>query len=495
MNNILLEILEKKREDLKSVILREEGRRVEALLRGSSRSHTTNQHGLRRFFDSLSVAQNDINIIAEIKFASPTNPHLGSREELLERAKKYETAGADAISIITEKHFFKGDITFVSQVKSEVSIPVLQKDFVIDERQIYQAKAIGSDALLLIARLVDEKTLKHFVDLCFDLGIESVVEINNDEDLEKAIATDTKIIAVNARDLETFQVDISSACRLMKKIPDGFIRLGFSGIKSSDEVQQYKKAGANGILVGTALMNARDIKGFISLLRAERSNLNTQKEIATSSFDNLRTPRNDSVVKIKICGIRTLGSAEAAVAAGADFLGFNFVPTSKRKVSVDIAKKIISLLRTKKYEPRTKFVGIFQNQSVDEVNKIAKLLDLDFVQLHGEEDEDYMKKIKTKIIKKYNLHSFTNLNEYSEYVLLDREVQGKGEMVDLEKAAGFSKNLKTFFSGGLTPENVADVVKKVQPFAVDVAGGIETDGEIDNDKMKRFIKNVKEVVV
>jgi phosphoribosylanthranilate isomerase len=191
-------------------------------------------------------------------------------------------------------------------------------------------------------------------------------------------------------------------------------------------------------------------------------------------------------VQVKICGVQDLKSAEAAVAAGADFLGFNFVPTSKRYIDPKDAKKIIKEIRGK-----TNVVGVFQNASSDAVNEVSELLDLDFVQLHGEEDEDYMKKIKKRIIKKYNLYSFTELNENSKYVLLDREVQGEGKMLDLKKAAKISNVFSIFFSGGLTPENVADVVKKVKPFAVDVAGGVETNGKQDRKKIKQFVHNAK----
>src|SRR6266700_1535424 len=124
------------------------------------------------------------------------------------------------ISIITEKHYFKGDISFISKVKENVSLPVLQKDFIIDPVQIYEAKEAGADALLLISRLVTERQLQKFVSLCFSLGIEPVVEINNEEDLKKTITTKTNIIAVNARDLDTFIVDIEKACLLMQEIPN-----------------------------------------------------------------------------------------------------------------------------------------------------------------------------------------------------------------------------------------------------------------------------------
>jgi indole-3-glycerol phosphate synthase len=208
-----------------------------------------------------------ISLIAEIKFASPTNPNLGSHEDLLKRAMQYEKAGADAISLITEKHYFKGDGKFIAQVKKEIDLPVLQKDFIIDLSQIFEAKELGSDALLLIARLVDKKQLIEFVDICFSLEIEPVVEVNNEEDLNKAVATKTNIIAVNARNLETFEINIAKACLLLEKIPDRFSTLGFSGIHSFNEVVEYKKAGVNGVLIGTELMKTNDINGFIKSLK------------------------------------------------------------------------------------------------------------------------------------------------------------------------------------------------------------------------------------
>jgi len=207
-----------------------------------------------------------MKLIAELKFASPTNPHLGSSRELVERAKQYELVGADAISIITEKHFFKGDMSFISKVKEHLNVPILQKDFIIDPVQIYEAKDAGADALLLIARLVDGRQLKTFVSLCFSIGIDPVVEINNEEDLEKTLVSDTHIVAVNARNLEKFEVDVQKACLLLEGIPDQFIKLGFSGISSQKEVIQYQKAGAKGILVGASMMMAKDKKHFIEEL-------------------------------------------------------------------------------------------------------------------------------------------------------------------------------------------------------------------------------------
>jgi indole-3-glycerol phosphate synthase len=260
MHNILLEIVERKKEDLKI-----QKKNVGVTLAVTLRKDNRKGRPYRNFRETI-ISSKNIAIIAEVKIASPNAGVLGSKKDILERVMQYEKAGANAISFITEQHYFHGDISFIPKIKEKVAIPVLQKDFVIDAYQIYEAKQAGSDALLLIARLLNKKTLQKFVNLCQDLDIEPVVEINNAEDLEKAIATTTNIISVNARNLEDFSIDVAGACNLLKKIPDKFIKLGFSGIHGPKEVQQYKDAGVKGVLVGTELMKARRIKEFIRSL-------------------------------------------------------------------------------------------------------------------------------------------------------------------------------------------------------------------------------------
>lgn len=418
MNNILKQIVEKKQKDL-------------TVLKQS------------KFID---LFQNELVIIGEIKLASPTFTYFGSEKDIIKRAVDYKNSGISSISIITERHFFKGNVHFIPKIKDKVNLPILQKDFIIDTYQIYESKIIGADALLLISKIIDKKTLIKFVSLCLEIGLEPVVEINDESDLVNALATSTRIIAVNARDLETFNVDVNRACLLMKKIPDRFIKLGFSGIKSSVEVNKYQDAGADGVLVGTSLMKAKNIKSFIKGLTVSR-------------------------VKVKICGIRTLEGAQTAVDVGADFLGFNFVTSSKRYIKPKLAKKIISQIKS-----NAKIVGVFENAETDYINKIVKLLNLDFVQLH-----------EKRIIK--------STKDKTTYLLVDRKTQGNGPISDLNKAKLLAKNSKIFFAGGLNFGNVATVIKKVKPYAVDVAGGIETNGVQDNEKIISFIKKTKGVFI
>lgn len=189
--------------------------------------------------------------------------------------------------------------------------------------------------------------------------------------------------------------------------------------------------------------------------------------------------------RVKICGIRTIEAAIAAIEAGADFLGFNFVANSSRRIHIDMATKIASMVYGK-----VKLVGVFQDQKIEKINQTAKILMLDFVQLHGKENNEYIAQIRKPVIKSFTLLDNPEIIQ-AKYLMLDRVVQGQGAMVDLQKAALLAKNFLLFLAGGLTPENVKEIVKKVQPYAVDVAGGVETDGVQDVEKIRKFIERAK----
>lgn len=210
----------------------------------------------------------DIGLIAEIKLVSPTEGSLGEKVDVLKRVQDYKDGGADAISVITEEKIFKGHPDLIAAIKrSGINLPILQKDFIISEFQIEESRKIGADALLLIAGIVTDNVLKRFVSLCREKGLEPIVEIFNPDDLTKAIESGTGIIAVNARNLNTFEVNVDRACNLLKKVPDKFIKMGFSGIHSRAEVEKYKQAGARAVLVGSELMKTNDIAGFIKELK------------------------------------------------------------------------------------------------------------------------------------------------------------------------------------------------------------------------------------
>lgn len=208
----------------------------------------------------------DISIIAEIKLGSPSAGRLGREAMLAEKVKEYASGGADAISVVVDKKYFGGNLEFIRRIKNAVSLPVLAKDFIIDPFQIYELKYYGADAVLLIAKILTLDKLVQLVKLTKELNLEPVVEVHNKGELNQAIQTDTRIIAVNARDLATFEVDIRKACKLIKTIPEKFAALGFSGVSNRDDVEKYKTAGAKGILVGTSLMKAQNTGIFLKEL-------------------------------------------------------------------------------------------------------------------------------------------------------------------------------------------------------------------------------------
>lgn len=207
---------------------------------------------------------------------------------------------------------------------------------------------------------------------------------------------------------------------------------------------------------------------------------------------------------VKICGIRTVEAAITAVNAGADFLGVNFVPMSKRRIAVEQAETIINQL-----PKQVKTVGVFMNQPPEFVNYCVDLLGLNYVQLHGDETPEYCREIKglsgirgeLGVIRVIGLgedfdveETIRQMREFDvNYFLLDRERQGQGKRIDLEKARVIAREFPIFLAGGLTPENVANAIETVHPYAVDVAGGIETGGKEDLEKIIRFIKTAKKI--
>ena len=198
---------------------------------------------------------------------------------------------------------------------------------------------------------------------------------------------------------------------------------------------------------------------------------------------------------VKICGIRTFEAAHAAFYSGADFLGFNFIPTSKRYISYNKAKEIIGEL-----PKEVKVVGVFQNESIENIKKTIDILKLDFIQLHGEEPSSYRQLTQyAGVIKTFALESdfdlpktISEMEKYDvDYFLVDRKYQGRGEPLDPERVRGLTSFFKIILAGGLTPENVSEAIRIAQPKVVDVASGVETDGEQDMDKIKEFIRKAK----
>ena len=199
-----------------------------------------------------------IRIIAEIKKASPSKGVIREDFDHIEIAKTYEENGAAAISVLTDSHFFMGDIDYLNQVRHVVKIPLLRKDFIFDEYQVLEARVYGADALLLIATVLDERELKYLYDLTVSLGMDALVEVHDRRDLRKALRIGAEIIGINNRDLKKFRTDIRTTVDLAKRIPAGKIVVSESGINTREDIDFLRRGGAHAFLIGEALMRESD---------------------------------------------------------------------------------------------------------------------------------------------------------------------------------------------------------------------------------------------
>ncbi len=195
-------------------------------------------------------------LIAEIKRASPSAGIIREGANIRRIARQYQAGGACAISVLTEAHFFRGDLSYLGQVREEVSLPLLQKDFIIDPFQIYEGRASGADALLLIAAMLERDQLRELVELTRRLGLVPLVEVHDEGDLEKISGLPLPLIGINNRNLKTLEVNLETTFRLIEKIPDGTMVISESGIKNREDVKRLREAGVQGILVGETLMRS-----------------------------------------------------------------------------------------------------------------------------------------------------------------------------------------------------------------------------------------------
>lgn len=208
----------------------------------------------RGFERALSVRQEGSpRLIAEIKKASPSKGVIREKFHPVEIAKIYEGGGAAALSVLTEEHFFLGSPSYLGEVRSQVSLPLLQKDFILDEIQVYEARAWGADAILLIAAFLERRQAKDYFDLARELRLDVLLEIHTERELEGIIEW-APLIGVNNRDLRTFVTDLKTTFRVLREIPDDRTVVSESGIHSRKEVEQLYDAGVDAILVGESLM-------------------------------------------------------------------------------------------------------------------------------------------------------------------------------------------------------------------------------------------------
>jgi indole-3-glycerol phosphate synthase len=207
-----------------------------------------------------------INVIAEVKRSSPSKGALAAIANPVDLARQYEDAGASVVSVLTEQRRFGGSLEDLIAVRAGISIPILRKDFMVDEYQFLEARAAGADVVLLIVAALSKNQLKDYFDLATELGMASLIEVHTRQEVEDALEINPAIIGVNARNLKTLEIDLGAFTQLIPEIPDSIIRVAESGISQRSEVEMAQAAGANAILVGETLVRAGDPSAAFNML-------------------------------------------------------------------------------------------------------------------------------------------------------------------------------------------------------------------------------------
>ncbi|MEE9614445.1 MAG: indole-3-glycerol phosphate synthase TrpC [Thermodesulfobacteriota bacterium] len=252
---ILDEILRDKRAELSSLI---SGHGVESLPE-ELKQKVESPQPVRDFYAAMKGE--GVRVIAEVKKASPSKGVIREEFDPVAIARAYEQSGAAAISVLTEGKYFMGSIADLIRVKEAVKVPVLRKDFIFDDYQVMESKAIGADCILLIAAILEEDRLKELLTLTHLMGMSAIVEVHAEDELYRAVGSGARLIGINNRDLQSFKTDIETTKRLARFVPKDRVVISESGINSAEDIRVLTEAGAGAFLVGEALLREQDVGG------------------------------------------------------------------------------------------------------------------------------------------------------------------------------------------------------------------------------------------
>ena len=400
--------------------------------------------GRSRFAETLRNHSSP-RIIAEIKAASPSAGIIRAELDPAAIAASYASGGAAAISVVTEPEFFAGSLDWIRVASAASKLPVLRKDFVVEAAQIYESAVAGADAVLLITAILRPQELKELMRAAEEVRIDAVVEVHDERELTVALEAGAKIIGVNNRNLRDFSVDLGTSERLGALMPSTVLRITESGLRTHREIERLERAGFDAFLIGESILRQDDLAAAVSHLRGD--------------------------VQVKICGITRVEDALAATAAGASFLGLVFAPESPRRVDVTTAKAIMDRVGA---GPR--FVGVFRDQSVNDVLRIADSTGVHYVQLHGQETPEQVARMRLPVIKALPVDTAVpDVSSFSaaDWLMFDASSPGGGQRFEWHLLDGYSRDKKFFLAGGLNSENVAAAIEQVNPDAIDVSSGVE----------------------
>lgn len=429
------------------------------------------------FYDALQN-QNRVwpRLIAEVKKGSPSQGLIRADFDVAEIVTLYDQY-ADAMSILTDEKFFLGSLENLKIARQKTNKPLLRKDFIIDEFQIYEARQAGADAVLLIAAVLNLEKMQEFLDLTYSLGMDALVEVHTEEELENVLKTNAKIIGINNRNLKDFSIDLNTSNRLAALIPPDRIIVSESGLSSQADLKQVRK-NVDAVLIGTAITKKQDMESQLKALVG--------------------------LPQIKICGITNLEDAQKSVEFGADYLGFIFYEPSPRYVSPEKAIEIIK--KVKDLKPNLKAVCVFVNKKIEQILSIIQTSsEVDVIQLHGDESNDFILELQKalqneslEIWKALRIQNKADLRKSAEFLnadvlLLDTYHKGSyggtGKSFDWDILTDFNPTQKIALAGGIGSDNLLIAIQKVHPKIIDLSSRIEKEpGKKDLFKLQEIFK-------
>ena len=449
------------------------------------------------------LASPGLHVIAELKRASPSaGPIAAPGDDIVARARAYEAGGAAAISVLCEPHWFRGSVEDLRAVRAAVALPVLAKDFVVDPIQLPMLRAAGADLVLLLAVLHPAGRLARLVAGAIELGMEPLVEVHDARELERALATEARLIGLNNRDLRTLEVDVERAGRLRELVPDDRLVIAESGVRDPSTVAAWRALGFDGALVGEALMRAADATAGVAAFVAAGRAPDDLANVARRPF-------------VKICGVTEAGGALAAIQAGADAIGLNFVPGTSRILGLEEAAALARLIRSASPAGRRpQIVAVTADAGPDLLAAILDAIDPDVVQLNGSESVEEARRVARRTWKVLHLPAAEPADPTAisadivsrghaylaggvDRLLLDTaggpHPGGTGVRAAGGLAAVVARELPVVLAGGLNPVNVANAARSIPLVGVDVATGVERrDGSDRNAGRDRSPRPTKD---
>jgi indole-3-glycerol phosphate synthase/phosphoribosylanthranilate isomerase len=414
------------------------------------------------------LAQPGARFVMEVKRSSPSKGTLRAEVDPAEIARAYRGA-ADAISVLTDAPYFGGSFEDLAAVRREFDGPILAKDFVIDLRQVAEARLAGADAVLVMLSLLDDREARMVMAEAAALGMDALVEAHDEMEVRRAVALGASLIGINNRDLRTLRVDLATTERLAGLIPPDRVLVAESGISGRADVQRLAPH-AEAFLVGSSLMKARSPAEAARALAFGR---------------------------VKVCGLTREDDVVRTVAAGATHAGFIFVPETPRAVTAAAAQPLAEAAR----KAGAHSVGVFRNERLMNVARAALDLDLSAIQLHGEEDRAYLHGLRNLLPDDVEIWAACGVGStLPERVGADRllfdtlhggQSGGTGRTFDWQHVMGRPELHRSLLAGGLNPAN-ARAAARLGAYALDVGSGVEASpGRKDQERLTAFFEALR----